>query len=79
MKVILSLDATLSQETSVFSGNSQITNTIGTRLTTLSEDAIGIAYADFDPRDAENKMITERNHVLKDRRPVLYKRIIKSD
>lgn len=62
-----------------FSGNSQITNTVGTRLTTLSGDKKGIAFADFDPLVADDKMITKRNHVIDDRRPDLYTRLTKSD
>jgi len=62
----------------VFSGNSQITNTKGERLATLSGTEIGLAFADIDPQDAENKMMTERNHILEDRRPDLYSRLIKS-
>jgi predicted amidohydrolase len=63
----------------VFSGNSQITNTNGDRLATLSGDEVGIAFADFDPQDADNKMITKRNHVLDDRRPDLYTKLVKYD
>jgi predicted amidohydrolase len=62
-----------------FSGNSQITNTIGTRLATLSRDEIGIAFVDIDPQEADNKMITKRNHVIHDRRPEVYTRLTKSD
>jgi predicted amidohydrolase len=62
-----------------FSGNSQITNTIGTRLTTLSGDDVGISFVDINPEEADNKMITKRNHVLTDRRPELYTQITKTD
>ncbi len=63
----------------VFSGNSQITNTIGTRLATLSGDEVGISYVDIKPEEADYKMITKRNHVLTDRRPELYTQITKTD
>jgi predicted amidohydrolase len=62
-----------------FSGNSQITNTTGTRLTNLSGNKVGIAFADIDPLEADDKMITKRNHILTDRRPELYKHITKTD
>ena len=62
-----------------FSGNSQITNTTGTRLTNLSGNKVGIAFADIDPLQADDKMITKRNHILTDRRPELYKHITKTD
>jgi predicted amidohydrolase len=63
----------------VFSGNSQITSTNGTRLVTMSEDKIGIAYTDIDPLAADDKSITERNDVITDRRPELYTRIVRTD
>ena len=62
-----------------FSGNSQITDTVGNRLATLSGDEVGIAFADFDPLRADDKRITKRNHVIDDRRPELYTRLTKSD
>jgi beta-ureidopropionase len=62
-----------------FSGNSQITNPKGSRLATLTDDEVGIAFADLNPLDADNKMITKRNHLIHDRRPELYTRLIKTD
>ena len=62
-----------------FSGNSQITNTTGTRMVTLSGEDVGIVYIDIDPQEADNKMITKRNHVIHDRRPEVYTRLTKSD
>jgi predicted amidohydrolase len=63
----------------VFSGSSQITNTIGTRLATLNGDEVGIAYVDIDPQAADDKMITKRNHVITDRKPELYSRLTETD
>ena len=63
----------------VFSGSSQITSTNGTRLANLSSDEVGIAFADIDPLKADDKMISKRNHVIHDRRPELYSRLVKSD
>lgn len=62
-----------------FSGRSQITNTTGKGLTTLSSNEEGLAFVDIDPHEANDKMITERNHLVKDRRPDLYGLLIKSD
>ena len=62
-----------------FSGYSQITNISGIRLATLSGDEVGLAFADIDPRDADSKMITDRNNVIQDRRPDLYSRLTQSD
>lgn len=62
-----------------FSGNSQITNTTGIRLTTLPRDEVGIAFVDIDPQAADDKMITKRNHVITDRKPELYTRLTETD
>jgi beta-ureidopropionase len=62
-----------------FSGNSQITDTDGRRLTTLSGEEVGIAFVDINPQAADNKMITKRNHVIDDRRPDLYSRLTMID
>ncbi|MBD3158905.1 MAG: hypothetical protein GF309_08975 [Candidatus Lokiarchaeota archaeon] len=58
-----------------FSGQSQITNPGGEVLVSLDEEETGIAFTDIDPSQADNKMITTRNHVLKDRKPELYSRL----
>ncbi|MHA2043165.1 MAG: nitrilase-related carbon-nitrogen hydrolase [Candidatus Thorarchaeota archaeon] len=55
-----------------FSGQSQITNPKGQRLVSLDGSHVGIAWHDIDPADADDKMITKRNHVINDRRPDLY-------
>ncbi|MFW9806849.1 MAG: nitrilase-related carbon-nitrogen hydrolase [Candidatus Thorarchaeota archaeon] len=62
-----------------FSGNSQITSTNGTRLVTLPSNEVGIACVDIDPINADDKMISKRNHIIHDRRPELYSRLVKSD
>ncbi|KXH73848.1 MAG: hypothetical protein AM326_10355 [Candidatus Thorarchaeota archaeon SMTZ-45] len=61
-----------------FSGKSQITNTIGTRLASLSEDEVELAFVDIDPHVADDKMMTKRNHVISDRKPELYSRLVRS-
>ena len=63
----------------VFSGNSQITDTTGKRLTTVSGKEVGLAFTDIDPLTADDKSITERNDVITDRRPNLYTRLVRTD
>jgi predicted amidohydrolase len=63
----------------VFSGASQITDVKGIRLAQLNAREIGLAWADIDPTLADDKAITERNDVIADRRPGLYRRIILDD
>ncbi|MGY5875595.1 MAG: nitrilase-related carbon-nitrogen hydrolase [Candidatus Thorarchaeota archaeon] len=58
-----------------FSGTSQVTNPKGDILFRLSENSEELRWVDIEPTDADNKMITERNHVLGDRRPELYRRL----
>jgi len=62
-----------------FSGNSQVTNTTGMRLTKLPGEKVGIAFTEIDPQEADDKLITKRNHALTDRRPELYKQITQTD
>jgi len=62
-----------------FSGNSQITDVNGTRLATLTGNQAGLTFTDIDPRKADDKMITERNHIINDRKPELYLRITQTD
>ena len=54
------------------SGLSQITAPNGSLLAQASPDLPGIVSAALDPADADNKWITEQNHVLLDRRPEMY-------
>ena len=58
-----------------FSGHSQITNPRGQRLASLDRNKVGIAWVDINPSDADDKMITNRNHIIDDRRPDLYSRL----
>ncbi|TFG34360.1 hypothetical protein EU527_03945 [Candidatus Thorarchaeota archaeon] len=62
-----------------FSGASQITDPFGHRLVQMSSEEIGVRVIEIDPTKADNKAITERNDVLEDRRPNLYKRLIQDD
>lgn len=62
-----------------FSGNSQITNTSGSILASVSRIDVEIAYVDIDPLAADNKSMTKRNDLIKDRRPDLYTRLVRTD
>lgn len=55
-----------------FSGASQITAPDGQRLAVATKAEDTIAVVEIDPADARNKMITEFNHVIDDRRPGAY-------
>ncbi len=62
-----------------FSGHSQITSPKGQRLSTLNGVEIGITGYDIDPSMADDKLITKRNHIINDRCPGLYTRLIQDD
>ncbi len=59
-----------------FTGRSQITSPEGKRLLSLSKEDAGMGMLEIDPSIADDKMITERNDVLADRRPELYRRLV---
>ncbi|MBD3235468.1 MAG: acyltransferase [Candidatus Eisenbacteria bacterium] len=56
-----------------FTGRSQITSPRGERLAQASEDREEVIVAQIDPAEADEKGITERNDLLRDRRPGLYR------
>jgi predicted amidohydrolase len=58
-----------------FSGTSQLTGPKGELIKQMSSEKAGVTWADIKPEDARNKMITERNHILHDRRPDIYSRL----
>ena len=58
-----------------FTGKSMISNPVGEIISQASENE-EIGFADIDIFLSRNKMITERNHVLKDRRTEDYGEII---
>ena len=58
-----------------FSGMSQVISPRGEVLLRRGATEDGLFWVDIDPREADNKMITSRNHVLRDRRPEIYKMI----
>lgn len=55
-----------------FSGLSQITSPTGELLAQAGGDFYGIAWAEVDLDKADNKWVTEQNHLFNDRRPELY-------
>lgn len=60
-----------------FSGLSQITGPKGELLKQLSSEKAGLTWSDIKPAEARNKMITEKNHIIDDRRPEFYSRLVK--
>jgi len=62
-----------------FSGASQITDVKGNRIAQMNAKETGLIWADIEPTLADDKAITERNDVLSDRRPSLYRRITQDD
>jgi beta-ureidopropionase len=58
-----------------FIGGSQVTTPKGEVLFRLSDGENRVAWADVDLTEADNKAITQRNDLLKDRRPELYSRL----
>lgn len=55
-----------------FTGKSQITNSKGSVLITMPDGEIGVQHADIDLTLADEKNLTDRNHLLRDRRPEIY-------
>ena len=62
-----------------FSGASQVTDVKGNRLAQMKRDETGLAWVDIDPNLADDKAITQRNDVVADRRPNLYRRLTSDD
>ncbi|UCE11133.1 MAG: hypothetical protein JSW61_04130 [Candidatus Thorarchaeota archaeon] len=59
-----------------FSGKSQVTSPKGEVLVRANSSGTSIDWVDIDLSLADDKMITKRNHVLKDRKPEMYGRLI---
>ncbi|MHA1246383.1 MAG: nitrilase-related carbon-nitrogen hydrolase [Candidatus Thorarchaeota archaeon] len=59
-----------------FYGESQVVAPNGEVLLTMGGSDTGLAWVDIDPARADDKMMTERNHLLNDRRPELYRRLV---
>jgi len=58
-----------------FSGVSQVTSPRGEVLVRGGANDEGLFWVDINPNDADDKMITEYNHVLNDRHPMVYRRL----
>lgn len=56
-----------------FTGSSQIVGPRGEVLHSAPADTAELSTVEINPPDARDKMITETNHVLDDRRPEFYK------
>ncbi len=59
-----------------FTGKSQITDPKGNILLRASQDRDEVGYVEIDPLIARDKMFTENNFILDDRRPEFYKRLL---
>lgn len=57
----------------VFTGRSQIVNPRGEILARASEKEATVITAEVNPVEADDKLVTEHNHLLKDRRPAHYR------
>jgi len=55
-----------------FIGQSRIIAPTGEIMAELGKDEKGVAIVDIDPKLADNKSVTQRNDLLKDRRPEFY-------
>ena len=58
-----------------FSGKSQIIDPNGGILVSVPSDYTGVECLNVNLEDANDKMLTPRNHRLHDRRPELYRRL----
>jgi predicted amidohydrolase len=61
-----------------FSGKSQVTDNRSNVLISLPEDKVLIGSVEIEVTKADDKHLTERNHLLKDRKPELYQDLIES-
>ncbi|NQT35364.1 acyltransferase [bacterium] len=62
-----------------FTGSSQILGNRGEVLAQAGSDSEEIIRAEIEPALADNKMITDNNHILNDRRVEYYKMLISKD
>ncbi len=60
----------------VFNGNTTLYNPSGEIVASLNDHETGILFSDIDPEMTRNKMITDLNHVLNDRRPDIYSELL---
>lgn len=62
-----------------FTGGSQILDNAGQALTSLGGQETGVALANIDAERARNKKLTPQNDRLGDRRPELYRELLRLD
>ena len=62
-----------------FIGMSQVVGPRGEVLMRANEEEEDLRVIDIDPALADNKMITQRNHLIDDRRPEFYRDICKGE
>jgi predicted amidohydrolase len=55
-----------------FTGMSQITNPEGDVIARATEDEETLKVVEIQPEEAQDKWVTEKNHIFKDRRPGFY-------
>ena len=61
-----------------FSGKSQIVSPTGDVLASAGERSETLKVAEIDIADANDKMVTPNNHLFQDRRPTLYKSLLRT-
>ncbi len=62
-----------------FTGRSQITNPLGDILAQGSRVRSGLVIAEIQPQKAQDKFLTDQNHIIDDRRVELYQRLCNGD
>lgn len=66
----------LHDQTLHFNGSSRIIDPTGAVVVSSDESCEDVQVVEIHPEEARNKMITPRNHVLSDRRPERYGRLL---
>lgn len=61
-----------------FSGLSQVTSPTGDLLAQAGGDLAGVAWAEVDLSQADDKWVTRQNHLFNDRRPELYDDLVQA-
>jgi predicted amidohydrolase len=61
-----------------FTGKSQIVSPTGEVLAIAGERSESLKVAEIDVADADDKMVTPNNHLFQDRRPAMYKPLLRT-
>ena len=61
-----------------FTGKSQVVSPTGEILASVGERSESLKVVDVDLADANDKMVTPNNHLFEDRRPTLYKTLVRT-